>query len=291
MSSVNNKIFQDFLDKIIGIEDLVELADVFTKSFSGGGSCFNFLIKNRSNLISKAYIHDYENWASNLNYLSQCGIGGKDGFTQEDLDEGFFTLDFYKAAIGLLAYLESDFNPYFDLTFDSGNLEKLLFFEDYRVSVILPNKLPDEIKFSHFYIIWNLAKNAYSAIFDELSGLEDESRVIELGYGFSPALTSISVIDSGPGVPMTKLRRIFREGFTSKAISSNKGFGLYGIKQIIDKRGGQVGVMTRHDNYMYHFFDYPRPDGKKPKIWRDNDNSPLIQPEINTLFQVLLPNK
>lgn len=292
ISKDSNNLFRDLFDKILGIEDLVELSSLFYDDFASGGKCFNFLVRNRSNLITKAYKHDYRNWANHLVMLAEYGVGQNGMFSYEDLESDFLPIDFYKGAISFLAYLESDFNSNFDLSFNSKNLESLLDLKDTRAKVNLSEGFNDLIPFSHFYIIWNLVKNSYSVIKEQFEDNPNlEPRYIDVEYGSNPFITNISVSDSGPGIPMPKLRKIFREGFTSKAIISNEGFGLYGIKKIIDERNGQIGVITRNKGYLYHFIDYPRANNRKPKIWREKEGKTLVSDSTNTLFHILLPNR
>ena len=57
----------------------------------------------------------------------------------------------------------------------------------------------------------------------------------------SPAeqgMVTITIQDTGPGIPKEQLRRIFEPFYTTKA--SGTGLGLYVVKQLVEKNGGKV---------------------------------------------------
>ena len=54
---------------------------------------------------------------------------------------------------------------------------------------------------------------------------------------------SINVRDSGPGLSSEQLSRIFDPFYTTKA--SGTGLGLYVVKQLVEKNGGRVRVVSR----------------------------------------------
>jgi signal transduction histidine kinase len=56
-------------------------------------------------------------------------------------------------------------------------------------------------------------------------------------------LLFIKVRDTGPGVPQEQLARIFEPFYTTKA--SGTGLGLYVVKQLVEKNGGKVEVLSK----------------------------------------------
>ena len=80
----------------------------------------------------------------------------------------------------------------------------------------------------------NLISNAIQSIKDEgliTISAEDDSQN-----------TTISVVDSGSGIPKDKITQIFDPLFTTK--SSGTGLGLQICKQIIEQHGGEISVIN-----------------------------------------------
>ncbi|MBM7571904.1 DcuS/MalK family sensor histidine kinase [Aquibacillus albus] len=85
-------------------------------------------------------------------------------------------------------------------------------------------------------IIGNLVDNAIEA----LSTSNEKKLTLQLKE--SDGKLSIDVSDSGPGISKEYLEKIFEKGFSTKG--SNRGFGLYLMKQSIEKLKGEFKVST-----------------------------------------------
>ena len=56
-------------------------------------------------------------------------------------------------------------------------------------------------------------------------------------------MVTITIQDTGPGLPSEQLSRIFEPFYTTKA--SGTGLGLYVVKQLVEKNGGKVEVSSK----------------------------------------------
>lgn len=127
---------------------------------------------------------------------------------------------------------------------------------------ILPKKIritqdlePDcgfiEANFTQIHqVIFNLCTNAYHAIEDEtgdihislkkipVSLINDSSNHNEEAFNF----IEIAITDNGSGMTQETKERLFEPFFTTKGIGEGTGLGLFVVKSIIDKYGGQILV-------------------------------------------------
>ena len=87
-------------------------------------------------------------------------------------------------------------------------------------------------------VIGNLLENAI----EELKESGDKNGEIHLGVFAKPGVNVISCEDSGRGIDPVMLDRIFIRGVSTKG--KNHGTGLYLVKQVADKYGGEVSVET-----------------------------------------------
>jgi signal transduction histidine kinase len=93
-------------------------------------------------------------------------------------------------------------------------------------------------------IFINLIVNACQAINDAacLSG-DRGGGEIEISAKEEKSWISIIVRDTGPGLSVEQLSRIFEPFYTTKA--SGTGLGLYVVRQLVEKNSGQVEVSSR----------------------------------------------
>lgn len=87
-------------------------------------------------------------------------------------------------------------------------------------------------------VIGNLLENAI----EELKESGEKNGEIHLGVFAKPGVNVISCEDSGRGIDSAMLDRIFIRGVSTKG--KNHGTGLYLVKQVADKYGGEVSVET-----------------------------------------------
>lgn len=107
-------------------------------------------------------------------------------------------------------------------------------------------------------VIFNLCTNAYQAIKEEdcpekeetievtlkkipVSLINDLSPKEEESYNF----VELTITDTGCGMDSGTKERIFEPFFTTKDIGDGTGLGLFVVKSIIDKYGGQIHVETK----------------------------------------------
>ncbi|GLB61063.1 DcuS/MalK family sensor histidine kinase [Cytobacillus sp. NCCP-133] len=99
---------------------------------------------------------------------------------------------------------------------------------------VIPEPHKDEITHELITIIGNLIDNAVEA-FDE-----NKDRSISLHLKYAQQQLYIKVTDSGPGISEDILDKVFERGFSTKG--TNRGYGLYLVKQSIERLGGKIKV-------------------------------------------------
>lgn len=86
-------------------------------------------------------------------------------------------------------------------------------------------------------IIGNLIDNALDAV----ANLPDNRRNVEVAVFDEFDSITISVKDSGPGVPEAIRDRIFEKGFSTRA-GEQRGLGLYIVKSILETLDGEIAI-------------------------------------------------
>lgn len=90
-------------------------------------------------------------------------------------------------------------------------------------------------------ILFNLLDNAFEAV-----SKQDSNRWVELNIDKEKENSIIHVKNSGATLKNTNINEIFKKGFSTKG--SQRGFGLYNIKTIVDKYGGSIEITTQKDS-------------------------------------------
>lgn len=107
------------------------------------------------------------------------------------------------------------------------------------VELILPTTIPEvsvlcrEVQISQALL--NLLQNAFDAVFEQ----EDE-RWVRLEVQSREDSVAISVIDSGPGIPVELRSRVGEPFFTTKPVGKGTGLGLSLSKSIAQDHGGDI---------------------------------------------------
>nr|WP_295974027.1 sensor histidine kinase [uncultured Bacillus sp.] len=86
-------------------------------------------------------------------------------------------------------------------------------------------------------ILGNLIENA----FDSFKNQPDKEKEIYIGIHQTEKVFDILLEDNGCGIPENLLPSIFNKGFSSKS-PTGRGFGLYLVKQIVEKGNGTIEV-------------------------------------------------
>lgn len=95
-------------------------------------------------------------------------------------------------------------------------------------------------------VFFNLMENAADALagLDESTGrapvIRVEGRAVADPLGGSPAHVEILLADNGPGVPPERRENIFDLAFSTKRSPRKLGFGLWWVKTLITRLGGEI---------------------------------------------------
>jgi len=90
-------------------------------------------------------------------------------------------------------------------------------------------------------ILFNLLDNAFEAV-----AKQDSNRWVELNIDKEKENSIINVRNSGATLKNTNINEIFKKGFSTKG--SQRGFGLYNIKTIVEKYNGSIEITTQNDS-------------------------------------------
>jgi signal transduction histidine kinase len=107
---------------------------------------------------------------------------------------------------------------------------------DLRLSNAVPELRADPGQLQQ--VLLNLFINAADAMREHVNGRKVIS--VSSGYDDRSRLVSVIVSDTGPGIPMTHLAKIFEPHFTTK--SDGHGFGLSTSYRILVNHGGHIRV-------------------------------------------------
>lgn len=91
-----------------------------------------------------------------------------------------------------------------------------------------------------------LLANALDAMRDRVA--MDHERyvpVLTLSSRAEPGFLVVSVGDNGTGIPQPILDKVFDPFFTTKAVGKGSGLGLAIVRDMMNKRGGRVGLVSR----------------------------------------------
>jgi two-component system nitrogen regulation sensor histidine kinase GlnL len=122
---------------------------------------------------------------------------------------------------------------------------RVAFTERYDPS--LPPVLGDAEKLTQ--VVLNVVRNALDAVADA----DDKHVILETGVaslrvraegGKTRPLARVSIVDSGPGIPLSMLSRIWTPFATSKP--QGTGLGLPICQRIVHAHGGRIEVKNRH---------------------------------------------
>lgn len=106
-------------------------------------------------------------------------------------------------------------------------------------------EIPISLEISHelITIIGNLVDNSIEA----LSNTKEKKLVLQLTEYNNKLLIMIS--DTGPGITQDGLEKIFEKGFSTKG--TNRGFGLYLMKQSVEKLNGSYMMSTNENGTTF----------------------------------------
>ncbi len=117
----------------------------------------------------------------------------------------------------------------------------------------LPPVYGDRIQLQQ--VLLNLLSNS----FDAMETTRDFREVLISTVRLDAAMIKVSVRDSGPGIPVQDIPRLFTRFFTSKP--DGLGMGLPISRSIIETHGGALMVENNPDNGATFSFTLPVPPG------------------------------
>jgi PAS domain S-box-containing protein len=118
------------------------------------------------------------------------------------------------------------------------------------VKLLLPRAIPEVSVFCREVQIEQALLNLLHNAFDAVKEQEGE-RWVRLDAGQRDDAVTISVIDSGPGIPLEHRARIGEPFFTTKEVGKGTGLGLSLSKTIAEEHGGKLEYGEAHGHTRF----------------------------------------
>lgn len=113
-------------------------------------------------------------------------------------------------------------------------------------------------------IIGNLIENALDAVRQETGG----TRKVFFSLLDRAGILTISVRDTGPGIPGDIRDSIFKQGFTTKG-STSRGLGLYLVKRYVEMAGGTIDFSSQEGGGTEFVVSIPRETSLKNALGQE----------------------
>ena len=129
------------------------------------------------------------------------------------------------------------------LDFKLFNLKNIL--DELENELTIPNDVKLSISSKSCRVKWDVTKIRViltNILHNALQSVDGKG-TIKLGVSESTEFVTITIIDSGPGIPEENLQKIFEPLFTTKKMGT--GLGLASCKQIIEMHGGTISVKNK----------------------------------------------
>ncbi|MED4164766.1 sensor histidine kinase [Halalkalibacterium halodurans] len=119
---------------------------------------------------------------------------------------------------------------------------------DVQTKSVIPKASSEQMVHELITILGNLIDNALEAVIKA----KEKTVLVQLEY--SNERLHIRVQDTGPGIPDGEQGDIFKKGYSTKG--ENRGYGLYLVKQSVEKLGGAMEYESRATG-MTFYVDIP----------------------------------
>lgn len=113
-----------------------------------------------------------------------------------------------------------------------------------NITTVIPEPKNRNTTHQIITILGNLIDNAIEAIEDS------PKKEIQLNLSYSEDMLKFSIRDSGPGIPNEIIDHVFEKGFSTKG--PNRGYGLYLVKQNIEKLDGTITIQPKEIRGQVH---------------------------------------
>ncbi|ASK62530.1 two-component system sensor histidine kinase DcuS [Virgibacillus phasianinus] len=117
---------------------------------------------------------------------------------------------------------------------------------------------PDKSEVTHelITILGNIIDNAIESVSNS------EQKRIKVNLAYVDELLSITVSDTGAGIPDNIQEEIFAKGMSTKA-GNHRGFGLYLTQRSVEKLAGSVDFSSNHEGTLFTLIIPYQPGGER----------------------------
>ncbi|OEH91376.1 sensor histidine kinase [Bacillus solimangrovi] len=106
---------------------------------------------------------------------------------------------------------------------------------------------PNMKSYDAVIVLGNLIDNAIEA----LSCSSQQDKHINITYRRILNVFVLEISNNGPSIHERRIERIFDHGYTTKEAQGNQGIGLYTVKEIINRYGGELTVESTEENTLF----------------------------------------
>jgi two-component system sensor histidine kinase DctS len=112
---------------------------------------------------------------------------------------------------------------------------------------------PDELDQHDFVLLLgNLIENAFGSF----EGTETDPKRIDVSIEQSESMCAVLIEDNGSGIGPEHLPKLYEKGFTANK-AEGTGYGLYLVKQIVEKGRGEIQVSSQPDEGTSFIVTFP----------------------------------
>ena len=126
----------------------------------------------------------------------------------------------------------------------SVGLENITVVREYSAHPIILAR-PEEI----VQILVNLIVNALQAM--------DGQGTLTLRAGLADQIATISIEDTGPGIPQEHIRKIFEPFYTTKPPGKGTGLGLHSVRSLVQQYGGKIHLQSNVGEGTIFHLEFP----------------------------------